>query len=121
MTDHHQTQDPKPTKAGSSGSGYSSGPKYPNPPEMTGYSSGTKYPNPPELTNPDPITLREQWKFATKQYSRWYSRAWGMAILAGLAFFAFGWILKGSEPFPTNSENHKKNENKRSPEEAKQG
>ncbi|KAJ4703569.1 Casein kinase substrate, phosphoprotein PP28 [Melia azedarach] len=60
-----------------------------------------RYPNPPEVTNPDPATLREQWRFAIKQYSRWYSHAWGTAILAGLSFFALGWIVKGSNPLPS--------------------
>ncbi|KAK2642077.1 hypothetical protein Ddye_023840 [Dipteronia dyeriana] len=59
------------------------------------------YPNPPESTNPDPATLREQWRFAIRQYSKWYSHAWGTAILAGLSFFAIGWIVKGSNPLPS--------------------
>ncbi|KAJ7947045.1 Casein kinase substrate, phosphoprotein PP28 [Quillaja saponaria] len=65
--------------------------------------SGQKvhYPNPPDATNPDPATLREQWKFATRQYSRWYAHAWGTAILAGVSFFALGWIIKGSNPLPS--------------------
>ncbi|KAI5331683.1 hypothetical protein L3X38_021809 [Prunus dulcis] len=35
--------------------------------------SGQKihYPNPPDASNPDPATLREQWKFAIRQYSKW--------------------------------------------------
>lgn len=41
------------------------------------------YPNRPETVNPDQATLREQWKFAIRQYSKWYSHAWGTAILAG--------------------------------------
>lgn len=57
--------------------------------------------NPPDAKNPDPATLREQWKFAIRQYSRWYSQAWGTAILAGLSFFALGWIIKGSNPLPS--------------------
>ncbi|XP_059670209.1 uncharacterized protein LOC132315813 [Cornus florida] len=66
-------------------------------------SSGHKarFPNPPDSTNPDPATLREQWRFAIRQYSRWYSQAWGTAILAGLSFFALGWIIKGSNPLPS--------------------
>ncbi|KAF3451410.1 hypothetical protein FNV43_RR07505 [Rhamnella rubrinervis] len=65
--------------------------------------SGQKvhYPNPPDARNPDPATLREQWRFAIKQYSRWYSQAWGTAILAGLSFFALGWIIKGENPLPS--------------------
>ncbi|KDP21031.1 hypothetical protein JCGZ_21502 [Jatropha curcas] len=65
--------------------------------------SGQKahWPNPPDATNPDPATLREQWRFEIKQYSRWYSHAWGTAILAGLSFFALGWIIKGSNPLPS--------------------
>ncbi|KAL6992455.1 hypothetical protein U1Q18_010564 [Sarracenia purpurea var. burkii] len=59
------------------------------------------YPNRPDATNPDAATLREQWRFATRQYSRWYSQAWGAAILAGLSFFALGWIIKGSNPLPS--------------------
>ncbi|KAJ9136099.1 hypothetical protein P3X46_033211 [Hevea brasiliensis] len=65
--------------------------------------SGQKvhYPNSPDTANPDPATLREQWRFAIRQYSRWYSHAWGTAILAGLSFFALGWIIKGSNPLPS--------------------
>ncbi|KAK8366068.1 hypothetical protein V6Z11_A02G097200 [Gossypium hirsutum] len=48
------------------------------------------FPNPPDLTNPDPSTLRDQWRYAIRQYSRWYSHAWGTAILAGVSFFAIG-------------------------------
>ncbi|KAK9152941.1 hypothetical protein Sjap_000421 [Stephania japonica] len=59
------------------------------------------YPNPPETSNPDPATLREQWRYASRQYSRWYSQAWGAAILAGMAFYALGWIVKGSNPLPS--------------------
>ncbi|MBA0737906.1 hypothetical protein Gogos_011324 [Gossypium gossypioides] len=47
-----------------------------------------RFPNPPDLTNPDPSTLRDQWRYAIRQYSRWYSHAWGTAILAGVSFFA---------------------------------
>ncbi|KAL5576659.1 hypothetical protein UlMin_018358 [Ulmus minor] len=61
------------------------------------------YPNPPDAANPDPATLREQWKFAIRQYSKWYSHAWGTAILAGFSFFALGWIIKGSNPLPSLS------------------
>ncbi|KAJ0018177.1 hypothetical protein Pint_10489 [Pistacia integerrima] len=66
-------------------------------------SSGQKirYPNPAETSIPDAATLREQWKFAIKQYSKWYSHAWGTAILAGLSFFALGWVIKGSNPLPS--------------------
>lgn len=60
-----------------------------------------QYPNPPETTNPDPATLREQWRFAIRQYSKWYSHAWGTAILAGVTFFALGWFVKGSNPLPS--------------------
>ncbi|KAI0522621.1 hypothetical protein KFK09_005006 [Dendrobium nobile] len=79
------------------------------PPEFsTGDSSEAawkvrKYPNPPDSVNPDPATLRDQWRFAIRQYSRWYSQAWGTAILAGLSFFALGWIIKGSNPLPSLS------------------
>ncbi|KAK9150410.1 hypothetical protein Syun_008719 [Stephania yunnanensis] len=59
------------------------------------------YPNPPETSNPDPATLRDQWRYASRQYSRWYSQAWGAAILAGMAFYALGWIVKGSNPLPS--------------------
>ncbi|KAK4755593.1 hypothetical protein SAY87_009350 [Trapa incisa] len=63
-----------------------------------------RYPNPREVTNPDPVTLREQWRFVTRQYARWYSHAWGTAILAGAAFFALGWIVKGGNPLPSFQE-----------------
>ncbi|KAJ9168775.1 hypothetical protein P3X46_020265 [Hevea brasiliensis] len=60
-----------------------------------------RYPHPPDAANPDQATLREQWRFAIRQYSRWYSHAWGTAILAGLSFFALGWIIKGANPLPS--------------------
>nr|GLL28883.1 hypothetical protein DM860_001975 [Ipomoea trifida] len=66
-----------------------------------GFSGGHSFPNPPDRVNPDPATLREQWKFAIRQYSKWYSHAWGTAILAGASFFALGWIIKGGNPLPS--------------------
>jgi len=97
-----------PTEANHNGTAAASGqkPHYPNPPEI-GYNGSSNahklphYPNPPDPINPDPAALREQWRYATRQYSRWYSQAWGSAILAGLAFFALGWIVKGSNPLPS--------------------
>ncbi|KAG9453800.1 hypothetical protein H6P81_006704 [Aristolochia fimbriata] len=61
-----------------------------------------KYPNPPESEIPDAATLREQWRFAIRHYGKWYSHAWGTAILAGGAFFALGWVLKGGNPLPSS-------------------
>eukprot|EP01018_Ginkgo_biloba_P033902 Gb_08849 [translate_table: standard] len=61
------------------------------------------YPNPRETVNPDAVTLRDQWKYATRQYSRWYSRAWGAAVLGGMSLFAVGWIVKGENPLPSGS------------------
>ncbi|OVA14472.1 hypothetical protein BVC80_1037g5 [Macleaya cordata] len=68
--------------------------------------SGQKphYQNPPDASIPDAATLRDQWRFAIRQYSRWYSQAWGTAILAGVSFFALGWIIKGSNPLPSRQE-----------------
>lgn len=54
--------------------------------------------NPPDAENPDAATLREQWRYAIGLYSKWYSHAWGTAILAGLSFFALGWYVKGDNP-----------------------
>ncbi|KAL4626954.1 hypothetical protein ACB092_05G133100 [Castanea dentata] len=64
-------------------------------------SQNIRYPNPPDAANPDAATLREQWRFAIRQYSKWYSHAWGTAILAGVSFFALGWAIKGSNPLPS--------------------
>ncbi|GFP96969.1 hypothetical protein PHJA_001841000, partial [Phtheirospermum japonicum] len=55
-------------------------------------------PNPPESVNPDTTTLREQWRFAIRQYSKWYSHTWGTAILASVSFFPLGWVIKGYNP-----------------------
>ncbi|XP_027338983.1 uncharacterized protein LOC113852808 [Abrus precatorius] len=62
--------------------------------------------NPPEKEIPDAATLRDQWRFAIRQYSKWYSHAWGTAILAGTAFFALGWIIKGENPIPSFHSNN---------------
>ncbi|XP_062179135.1 uncharacterized protein LOC133883735 [Phragmites australis] len=73
---------------------------------VPGGGGGSGYRNPPEATIPDAATLRDQWRFAVRQYSRWYSQAWGTAILAGAAFFALGWLVKGSNPLPSRAEPH---------------
>ncbi|KAF0917039.1 hypothetical protein E2562_016339 [Oryza meyeriana var. granulata] len=46
---------------------------YQNPPEH-GWQEGQRWPNPPDNANPDPATPREQWQFASRRFSRWYSR-----------------------------------------------
>ncbi|XP_044961510.1 uncharacterized protein LOC123412625 [Hordeum vulgare subsp. vulgare] len=69
-----------------------------------GGAAGGGYPNPPDAALPDAATLRDQWRFAVRQYSRWYSQAWGTAILAGGAFFALGWLVKGSNPLPSRAD-----------------
>ena len=51
-----------------------------------------------DAANPDAAPLRDQWKYATKQYSKWCSHSWGTSILAGLAPFALGWVIKGKNP-----------------------
>ncbi|KMT04572.1 hypothetical protein BVRB_8g182280 isoform B [Beta vulgaris subsp. vulgaris] len=81
--DHKPTIPPPPTKPSINGS-------------SNGSNSGQKirFQNPPETINPDAATLKDQWRFAIRQYSRWYSHAWGTAIFAGGAFFALGWIIK---------------------------
>ncbi|XP_022142178.1 uncharacterized protein LOC111012359 [Momordica charantia] len=90
-------------------SGPSPSPKIPNEissggPKAEFTGQRVRYPNPPEIQNPDPATLRDQWRFAIKQYSKWYSHAWGTAILAGISFFTLGWIIKGSNPLPSRQE-----------------
>lgn len=79
----------------------SSSAKKPTPEIGSGSGKRIPYYNPPESVNPDQATLREQWKFAIRQYSKWYSHAWGTAILAGGVFFGLGWIIKGSNPLPS--------------------
>lgn len=99
-------------------------PKTPLPPSSSSSSGGgdhggsTKYSghksrhiNPPETVNPDSATLRDQWRYAIRQYSKWYSHAWGTAILAGTAFFALGWIIKGENPLPSFHSNPNPNPN----------
>ncbi|CAN6163885.1 unnamed protein product [Urochloa humidicola] len=75
------------------------------------HAGGAGYPNPPDAAIPDAATLRDQWRFAVRQYSRWYSHAWGTAILAGAAFFALGWLVKGSNPLPSRAEPQDANAN----------
>ena len=84
----HRNQKPSPPKISSNGGG------------------GSNYPNPRETRIPDAATLKDQWRFAIRQYSRWYSQAWGTAILAGASFFALGWIIKGSNPLPSLQSDH---------------
>jgi len=84
--------------------------QYPNPPESGGNWKHARYPNPPDPHNPDLATLREQWKVAIRQYSRWSSQAWSAAIFAGISLFALGWFIKGSNPLPSISTS-KSNEN----------
>lgn len=79
------------------------------PPSSSNHYHHPRYPNPPESNIPDAETLREQWNYAKRQYSRWYSSAWGTAILAGLSFYALGWIIKGSNPLPSLSSSSNKN------------
>ncbi|KAI3823402.1 hypothetical protein L1987_04837 [Smallanthus sonchifolius] len=79
-------------------------------PRVRGEIGGTNhfkpnYPNPPDISNPDAATLREQWKYAIRQYSKWYSHAWGTAILAGVSFFALGWVIKGGNPIHSFHQN----------------
>lgn len=94
MTDHHQDPNQKLP---------SSSKKTPTQVNTEANFSGQniRYPNPPDAANPDQATLREQWRFAIRQYSKWYSHAWGTAILAGVSLFALGWIIKGSNPLPS--------------------
>jgi hypothetical protein len=88
------------------GSAWSRGQEYPNPPEK-GWLKRPQYPHPPDPINPDPATLREQWLYVSRRYSRWYSRAWGAAGLAGAAVFAAGWAVKGANPFPSHQAGHR--------------
>ncbi|KAK2447369.1 hypothetical protein QL285_006733 [Trifolium repens] len=71
----------------------------------TKFSGHKTHINPPETSIPDSATLRDQWKYAIRQYSKWYSHAWGTAILAGTAFFALGWFIKGENPIPSFNSN----------------
>ncbi|KAL3680496.1 hypothetical protein R1sor_023452 [Riccia sorocarpa] len=89
----------------SAGSSQSSSPKIPP-------SSPNQFPppppiNPPETEIPDPATLREQWKYATRMYSKWYGHAWGTAILAGASFYALGWWIKGGNPLLEKEDGNK--------------
>ncbi|KAL2341823.1 hypothetical protein Fmac_009763 [Flemingia macrophylla] len=72
-------------------------------------SGAKRHMNPPEREIPDAATLRDQWRYAIRQYSKWYSHAWGTAILAGTAFFALGWIIKGENPIPSFNSNKPSN------------
>lgn len=98
---HYPSSSPSPSSSSSSTS--SSGiPSDDGPKKFAGPKSHF---NPPEKEIPDAATLRDQWRFAIRQYSKWYSHAWGTAILAGTAFFALGWIIKGENPIPSFNSN----------------
>jgi hypothetical protein len=84
---------------------WSRGAEYPNPPEH-GWLKSPRHPHPPDPANPDPATLREQWLHVSRRFSRWHSRAWGAAALAGAAVFAVGWAVKGSNPSPSHQGGH---------------
>ncbi|CAN1120430.1 hypothetical protein LINPERPRIM_LOCUS38659 [Linum perenne] len=71
-------------------------------------------PIPLHPTNPVPTTPWEQWRFAIKQYNRRYTQAWGTTILAGVSFFALGWIIKGGNPLPSFISDHDNNPKPRS-------
>jgi hypothetical protein len=58
-----------------------------------------QFPNLPETEIPDPETLAAQWQYAKAMYSRYYSYAWGTALMAGAGFWALGWYIKGENPF----------------------
>ncbi|KGN49271.1 uncharacterized protein LOC101219058 [Cucumis sativus] len=98
MTESNLPSDPSPSQPKMSNEVGTGAPKS----EFTGHK--VRFPNPPEIQNPDPATLRDQWRFAIKQYSKWYSHAWGTAILAGISFFALGWVIKGSNPLPSRQD-----------------
>ncbi|KAK7246424.1 hypothetical protein RIF29_41292 [Crotalaria pallida] len=90
---------PPPSSSSSSSSSSKSG-------SRNGIPSSAKYHNnnnvnPAETVNPDAATLRDQWKYAIRQYAKWYSHAWGTAIFAGVTFFALGWLIKGGNPIPS--------------------
>ncbi|XP_024534633.1 uncharacterized protein LOC112347649 [Selaginella moellendorffii] len=70
--------------------------------------AGGFVPNPPDPVNPDPQTLREQWRYATRTYAKYYSNAWGSALLAGFFFFSLGWYIKGGNPTSGGSSSPKK-------------
>ncbi|KAJ1685175.1 hypothetical protein LUZ63_016565 [Rhynchospora breviuscula] len=113
----NQTQNPSMKQPG-----WQSGVHYPNPPDpetATAWRSGVKYPNPPDPVNPDPLTLRDQWLFATRNYSRWYSRAWGAAILAGGVLYFVGRMIRGSDPVHSHPINQKDNPNHDTSDETK--
>ncbi|MCO5581102.1 hypothetical protein L7F22_034978 [Adiantum nelumboides] len=77
----------------------------PSPSEQEQQPAGPPPPkNPPDSENPDPATLREQWRYAISLYSKWYSHAWGTALLAGFSFFAIGWFVKGGNPLLTKQQ-----------------
>lgn len=63
--------------------------------------------NPPDPVNPDPATLKEQWRYAIRMYSKYYSYAWGSAILAGAGLYGLGWVLKGGNPLFSKVEKQK--------------
>lgn len=56
------------------------------------------FPNPRETKIPDPASLAEQWQYARRTYAKYYSYAWGSAILVGATFYALGWYIKGEDP-----------------------
>ncbi|ESW20085.1 hypothetical protein PHAVU_006G180100 [Phaseolus vulgaris] len=104
---HYPSPSPSPPSSASSG-----GIPTPSDDGPKRFSGPKGHFNPPEKEIPDAATLRDQWRYAIRQYSKWYSHAWGTAILAGTAFFALGWIIKGENPIPSfNSNNPSSSQN----------
>ncbi|KAG0484558.1 hypothetical protein HPP92_008478 [Vanilla planifolia] len=105
MADERQQNSASSTEKTSTAQSLPHPPKFPGGDKTAEAASwkAIKYPNPPDPFNPDAATLSDQWQFASRKYSRWYSFAWGTAILAGVSFYPLGWFIKGSNPIPSIS------------------
>ncbi|CAL1408511.1 unnamed protein product [Linum trigynum] len=81
-----------------------------SPPTSAPAAPKSKRPSPPLLPSSPPSSSRAGWpalRAVSFSFSSFVTtivvgaQTWGSAILAGLSFFALGWVIKGGNPLPS--------------------